>query len=154
MIIKIMRGKKVLPPTYLFLFIAIMGALHFFLPFTVVVQYPWSLSGWIFLFIGVVLNLVANNAFKYHHTTVKPFEESATLITTGVFRYCRHPMYLGMVFILTGLALIMGSLTPFLIIPAFLILMDRGFIEVEEQMLEKKFGQSWLTYKTKVRRWI
>jgi protein-S-isoprenylcysteine O-methyltransferase Ste14 len=101
--------------------------------------------------IGVVLNLLADRAFKFNQTTVKPFEESSTLITTGIFRYSRHPMYLGMVFILAGLALIMGSLTPFILILAFLILMDRVFIKVEEQMLEKKFGESWLTYKAKVR---
>lgn len=144
MYLEILNEKKMLPPTYLFLFIAIMGALHFFLPIAEIVPYPWLLFGWLFLFLGIILNLLADRAFKYYQTTVKPFEESTTLITTGVFRFSRHPVYLGMVSILIGLALIMGSLTPFVTIPPFLILMDRVFIKVEEQMLEKKFGESWL----------
>jgi protein-S-isoprenylcysteine O-methyltransferase Ste14 len=131
-----------------------MGFLHFFFPIAEIVRYPWWLIGWIILFFGITLNILADRAFKYFQTTVKPFEESSTLITTGIFRFSRHPMYLGMVFILTGLALAMGSLSPFIVIPLFLVLIDRVFIKVEEQMLEKRFGESWLKYKAKVRRWI
>ncbi|MBW1910265.1 MAG: isoprenylcysteine carboxylmethyltransferase family protein [Deltaproteobacteria bacterium] len=104
--------------------------------------------------IGIILNLVADGVFKKLGTTVKPFEESTALITTGVFRISRHPMYVGMVLILIGIAVLMGSLTPYAVIPVFAVLMEVVFIRVEERMLEEKFSEAWLVYKEKVRRWI
>jgi protein-S-isoprenylcysteine O-methyltransferase Ste14 len=50
--------------------------------------------------------------------------------------------------------MLLGSLTPWFMIPLFAILIDRLFIIVEEQMLLAKFGQTWLDYKARVRRWI
>jgi len=114
----------------------------------------WNLLGVVPLVIGIILNLVADGVFKKLGTTVKPFEESTALITTGVFRISRHPMYVGMVLILIGIAVLMGSLTPYAVIPVFAVLMEVVFIRVEERMLEEKFSEAWLVYKEKVRRWI
>lgn len=149
-----MKDKKVLPPTYLFIAIVIMVALHFLLPGAKVTAFPWNLSGIIPCAFGIVMNLIADRAFKKVGTTVKPFEESTVLITNGVFRVSRHPMYLGFVLILLGIAVFMGSLTPYVVIVVFAILMDVVFIRVEEKMLEDTFGEAWLQYKKKVRRWI
>ena len=55
---------------------------------------------------------------------------------------------------LLGLAILLGSLTPLWVVPIFAIVMDRVFIVVEERMLAEKFGQAWLDYKAKVRRWV
>ena len=148
------NSRLFLPPTYFFLAIAVMAALHFLLPGETVVRYPLSLTGAIPLLAGAILNLMADRAFKNHKTTVKPFEESTALITTGAYRICRHPMYLGMVLMLLGLAVLLGSLLPFMAIPIFAIFMQLHFVRVEEQMLEKRFGKSWLAYKRRVRRWI
>jgi protein-S-isoprenylcysteine O-methyltransferase Ste14 len=63
-------------------------------------------------------------------------------------------MYLGMVLILLGIAVLMGSLTPYAIVVVFTVLMDMIFIRVEEKMLEEKFGKVWLEYAQKVRRWV
>ena len=149
-----MKEKKVLPPTYLLIAIVLMLALHFLLPVYKIVPIPWNILGVIPLACGIALNLVADRAFHQAQTTVKPFEESTALITTGVFRITRNPMYLGYVLILVGVALLVRSLTPYAVIPIFAILMDRVFIGVEEQMLEKQFGQAWLEYAQKVRRWV
>ena len=149
-----MNGKRVLPPTYLLVAIVLMLALHFLFPVYKIVPIPWNLLGVVPLACGVALNLVADRAFHQAQTTVKPFEESAALITTGVFRISRNPMYLGYVLILLGVALIVRSVTSYAVIPVFAILMDRVFIRVEEQMLEKKFGQAWLEYAKRVRRWV
>ena len=64
---------------------------------------------------GIVLNIVADRAFKQRKTTVKPFQESASLVTSGVYRLSRHPMYLGFVLILLSMAIFAGSLTPMLV---------------------------------------
>ena len=60
------------------------------------------------LALGIALNLAADNSFKRYKTTVKPVENSTVLITAGVFRLSRHPMYLGFVLILVGITLLMG----------------------------------------------
>jgi protein-S-isoprenylcysteine O-methyltransferase Ste14 len=149
-----MQARRALPPTYLFVALAGMVLLHLLLPVLKLVNYPWNLLGVIPLVMGSVLNLIADAAFKKAQTTVKPFEESAALITSGVFRVCRHPMYLGMVLILLGIAILLGSLSPLLIVAIFAVLMERVFVRVEEVMLEQRFGAAWSAYKAQVRKWI
>ncbi|OYD15132.1 hypothetical protein CH333_06460 [candidate division WOR-3 bacterium JGI_Cruoil_03_44_89] len=149
-----MKGERMLPPTYLYLSIVIMAVLHFLFPVVKVIPFPWNLLGAVPLALGVVINILADSAFKKQETTVKPFEESKTLIMSGVFRISRHPMYIGFVLILIGLAVLMGTLTPYLVIVVFAFLMDFIFIRGEERMLEETFGENWLKYKKKVRRWI
>ena len=63
-------------------------------------------------------------------------------------------MYLSFVLILFGWALLMGSLTPFFIIPLFIILIDRKVIIIEERMLEARFGAAWEEYSTQTKRWV
>ena len=151
---KKVAGKIILPPVYLFVSIVLMVVLHFLLPLTEVIIYPWILLGFVPLLLGVILNLIADKAFKLANTTVKPFEESTTLITTGVFGITRHPMYLGMILILGGIAILMGTLTPFFVILLFAAVVDQIFVKIEERMLAEKFGQYWLDYRSKVRRWL
>ena len=146
--------KRALPPTYLLGSIVAMIALHFLLPWRRVIPHPWRLLGIAGVLVGIVLALVADRAFKRHRTTVKPFEESTSLVTTGAYAISRHPMYLGFVLLLGGIAVLLGSLTPLLVVGVFAVLMERMFIRVEERMMEAQFGQAWLAYKAKVRRWI
>lgn len=149
-----MNVKNILPPTYLLIAIVSMVALHFLLPFASLLPFPWNLLGLIPFMIGVGINILADNAFKRVNTTVKPHETSTTLITDGVFTFSRNPMYVGFVLILLGIAIFIGSLSPYLIVLLFPIVMEKMFISVEEQMLEKTFGNTWLTYKQQVRRWL
>jgi len=149
-----MKRKPVLPPTYLWTAMIVMVALHFVFPVKRIIPFPWDLLGVLPLVLGAALNLSADKAFRDAKTTVKPFQESAALITNGVYRISRHPMYLGFVLMLLGLAILLGSLTPLLVVPIFAVVMDRVFIVVEERMLAEKFDQAWLDYKAKVRRWV
>jgi protein-S-isoprenylcysteine O-methyltransferase Ste14 len=143
-----------LPPAFLLISILTMTAVHLLAPVSRFIPLPWSLLGLVALAGGILINVVAERAFRRAGTTVKPFEDSAALITSGVYRLSRHPMYLGLVLILVGIAVLLGSLTPFFVIPAFAILLDRRFIVVEERMLGQRFGESWVEYKAGVRRWI
>jgi protein-S-isoprenylcysteine O-methyltransferase Ste14 len=150
----LMPRKSVLPPTYLVAAIIVMVALHFVLPVKRILSFPWNLLGLLPLALGAALNIVADRDLRDAETTVKPFQESAALVTTGAYRISRHPMYLGFVLILLGLAILLGSLSPFIVVPVFAIVMNRVFIRIEEQMLAEKFGQAWLDYKARVRRWV
>jgi protein-S-isoprenylcysteine O-methyltransferase Ste14 len=149
-----MSGKKILPPIYLYSAIGLMIALHFMLPGMRVLSRPLTFLGFVPLAAGVAINLLADKAFSQRGTTVKPFQESSTLVTTGVFRITRNPMYLGFTLILIGIALLAGTLTPWIVIPIFAVLMDVVFIRAEEKMLEEKFGQAFVEYKQHTRRWV
>jgi protein-S-isoprenylcysteine O-methyltransferase Ste14 len=115
---------------------------------------PWKLLGLIPLAIGIVLNLLADNALHKRGTTVKPFQESSALVSDSVYGISRHPMYLGFVLMLIGVAILLGTLTPWIIVPIFALLMEFVFIREEEHMLKEKFGPIWLEYAKKVRRWL
>jgi protein-S-isoprenylcysteine O-methyltransferase Ste14 len=143
-----------LPPAYLFASLSAMVLLHFMVPVYQLTSQPWNAVGLIPMITGIVLNLAADAALKRHGTTVKPFEPSTALITSGVYKYSRNPMYLGMILILIGVALLMGSLTPYSIIPVFIIVIDKAFIRPEEDMLDRQFGRAWTEYRDKVRRWL
>ncbi len=149
-----MNDTKIMPTTYLLIALVLLVALHFVFPLMLIIPPLWNLLGLIPLALGVILNLAADRAFHQVHTTVKPFAESSTLVTDGVFKISRNPMYLGFVLILIGIAVLLRSLTPYLVVLAYAILMDRLFITVEEGMLAKKFGAQWQTYKESTRRWL
>jgi protein-S-isoprenylcysteine O-methyltransferase Ste14 len=148
------NSRRVLPPTYLLVALLVMVALHFGLPVTKIIPSLWNLVGIIPIICGIALNLVADGSFKQVETTVKPFQESTTLVTTGAYGISRHPMYLGYVLILLGVAVMLRSLTPFIVVPVFVALMEIVFMRVEERMLEGTFGEEWIEYRSKVRRWI
>jgi len=148
------RRARVLPPTYLLFAVVAMAALHLLAPWRHLIGLPWSLVGLVPLAIGVVLNLVADSDLEKHGTTVKPFEPSSALVTSGAYRVCRHPMYLGFTLILLGLATLMGTVTPFAVLPAFVALIETTFVRAEERTMEATFGDAWRAYKLRVGRWI
>ena len=149
-----MKAIMIIPPVWLFLSIVIMVLLHFLAPIARVFEFPWRLLGILPLGLGIAINLLADREFKRHMTAVKPLEESTALISTGVFQLSRHPMYLGFVLILLGIASLAGSLSPYGVVLAFAFFMDIVFIRHEERDLEKSFGRDWLDYRDKARRWI
>jgi protein-S-isoprenylcysteine O-methyltransferase Ste14 len=149
-----MKGKAVLPPTYLLVALILMALLHFLIPVVKFVPVPWNLLGILPLAAGIALNLLADRDFHQAETTVKPFENSSALVTTGVFRISRNPMYLGYMLILLGVGLLLRSLVPLVVIPVFGYLMARVFIRTEERMLQETFGPAWEAYAKRVRRWI
>jgi len=149
-----MNKPKIYPPAYLLIFLLIVLALQFLLPLTKIVPSPWNAFGVIFLIAGIVINLQADGLFHRAGTTVQPDGEPSALVTQGIFRLSRNPMYLGFTLVLFGSAFLFGTLTPFLTVPAFMLLVERRFILAEERTLEKEFQQSYLDYKKAVRRWI
>jgi len=148
------NGQRTLPPTYLFVALAVMVGCHYVVPHTRLIPFPWVVAGCVPLGIGLVVACVTSEALKKAGTTVKPFEESTALITTGVFTASRNPMYVGFVLMLAGVAVILGSTTPFCVVPTFAVVMDVVFVAPEERMLASRFGEAWTTYAARTRRWI
>lgn len=147
-------GNKIMPTTYLLLAILLCIALHWLAPIAFIISAPWNLLGILPVLFGIWINLSADRAFKLAKTTVKPFEVSTALIQKGAFRLSRNPMYLGFAALLLGISVMLRSLSPFIVVVLFAILIDRVFIRVEEGMLEDGFGDEWRRYRSQVRKWF
>ena len=145
---------RVMPPVYLLGAILAMVALHFGLPVLAIVPSPLNWIGIIPLSAGLAMVLWSAFAFNRAGTAIRPFEESSDLVTHGLYRYSRNPIYLGMVLFLFGLAAILGSATPVLVIPVFIWIIQSRFIVFEERGLERTFGERFTEYRRRVRRWI
>jgi len=143
-----------MPPVYFYGAIGLMVVLRVLLPGAGLFPFPWNLAGVVVLLAGIVLVLHVDRVLARHGTTVKPHLETTTLITTGVFGYSRHPMYLGFALVLAGVAVLLGSATPWLVVPAYVLFMDATFIRLEETKLTRAYGETWLRYSTEVRRWV
>mgnify|MGYP001375875249 CR=1 FL=1 len=146
--------KPVYPPAYVLASCLLMVALHFIAPVRQVVHGAFRLLGLIPMAFGLAVVLWAAGIFDRAGTAIKPFQESSVLVQRGPFLVSRNPMYLSMVCALVGVAVLAGSVSPFLVVPAFAILIDRRFIRAEEAILERRFGAEYVAYKARVRRWL
>jgi len=109
----------------------------------------------VLLIVGLVIDILALTSFKKNQTTINPMqpEQSSILITSGIYKFSRNPMYLGLLLILTACVMFLGS-TPFIMLPIFIFYITRFQILPEEIILQKKFPKSYVLYKSRVRRWI
>ncbi len=101
-----------------------------------------SLMGWFFF------------TMRRADTPIDPREPVSNLATGGPFRYTRNPAYLSMTMIYAGVSSLANALSSMLLLPAVLLVIQRGVIEREERYLERTFGEEYLRYKEQVRRWI
>ncbi|MBL1378622.1 methyltransferase family protein [Zobellella iuensis] len=115
-----------------------------------------GLAALLVLAAGLALMAVAAWQLLRAHTTVLPFhpEQASHLVTTGVFRRSRNPIYLADLLLLLAWLLWLGSLFNLLWLAAFVIYMNRVQIAAEERALAAKFGKPYLDYCARVRRWL
>ncbi|MCH8262002.1 MAG: isoprenylcysteine carboxylmethyltransferase family protein [Proteobacteria bacterium] len=151
--------RKIIPPAYLMTSLLLMFILDRYLPVQDIISSTFNYSGFNYMAIFVGLSgfaLIASSViyFKISATAIRPFETSTALVKGGPYRFTRNPMYLGMVLILIGTAIYLGSLAPWFIIPVFFLIIQEWFIKHEEPFLENIFGKEYQDYRTKVRRWI
>ena len=105
---------------------------------------------------GMSLGIMGVTQFRKAQTTPNPqaLEKVSSLVTSGIYRYSRNPMYLGLVLILLGWAFYLSHFLAFVLLPVFILYMTRFQIQPEEQMMARKFGKTYQAYLNKVRRWI
>ena len=148
-------NTKLLPPTVFYALLILSIASHFLVPTVTLIRPPYSyLLGVPLILVGAGLTIWADALFKKRNTPVKPMDLPVSFVTDGPFRITRHPMYLGMAAILLGVAIVLGSILPFVFPILFVALMERLFITLEEANLERAFGEDYRAYKQRVRRWI
>ena len=104
--------------------------------------------------LGVVLLATAFRAFRRAGTSPDPGEPTKRVVTDGPFRFTRNPIYLGFTLIYLGITVALSSLGALLLLLPALAIIDRGVIVREERYLARRFGDKYLRYKTRVRRWL
>lgn len=143
-----------LAPVLLGVAFAAMHVLDKHFPGTLVFHMPGKMLGWVPMAIGGGLCLAGAGRFFRRGNKLMPTPTGRTLVTDGVFRLSRNPMYLGMALILVGLAITAGSATVWLVPPVFVVVIDRQLIRREEAMLAAQFGTDYDDYRRRVRRWV
>ena len=113
----------------------------------------WGVGG-VLVVAGVVLLASFNTSFARKGTAVEPWKPTTAIVTTGPYRFTRNPAYLGMALVYIGIAVMSQALWVLVPLPFVLAVIDRGVIAREERYLERKFGQEYLDFKARRRRWI
>jgi protein-S-isoprenylcysteine O-methyltransferase Ste14 len=145
---------RILPLVWLSLAVLLMTALHWFGPQGHYLVAPWTGVGCIPAILGIWMAAASAQAFRRRATGLLPFDEATALVTDGFFRFTRNPMYLGMVLALLGLALVFGCFPTLIPVAGFALIIHYGFILREERFMEEAFGDEYLAYKRRVRRWL
>ena len=148
------QKRRFPPPVYLVLTLIVMSLLNYHLPIVRWWTPPASYAGFILIVLGTWMTGYSARLFTRAGTPLIPFERTTTLITYGLYRFTRNPMYLGLVIIVLGVAILQGSLGSFLPLPVFVWILQTTFVRGEERFLEALFGAQYLDYKRSVRRWI
>jgi protein-S-isoprenylcysteine O-methyltransferase Ste14 len=105
--------------------------------------------------LGAIISIAGVISFRRAKTTVNPMKpgSASSLVISGVYKFTRNPMYLGLLFVLSGFVVLRANALALIWIPAFVLYMNRFQIIPEERALESLFKDEFLAYKAKVRRW-
>jgi len=146
--------QKIRPPHIILLLLSTAIALELIFKPNHVIGLPYDILGVVFFSLGAYINVAATRQFSRSKTPVPHNETPKTVVTEGIFKLSRNPMYLGGVFVFLGIALMVGS-WPFF--AAWIImgtLLNLIYMPWEEKRMEELFGDDYLKYKLKTRRWI
>jgi len=127
---------------------------HFVFPIQIVLGFPFTLIGLAPIIVGLFINLQATRTLTKNNPTLSASENPKVLVTGGFFQYSRNPMDLGGIILGFGLAILLGSLVSFVFPAIFFLLLHFLFIPDEEEELKGLFGEEYLDYVKRVRKWI
>ena len=147
---------KIPPPVYGLLTALIIWWIASILPSLELLPGWFKQAGILLIVIGISLDLTALSQFFKQKTTPNPLSpnKANTIVVSGLYRYSRNPMYLGLLISLTGWALYLGNLAGLACLPIFVLLLNQMQIKPEERALKEKFGESYRNYLRDVRRWL
>jgi protein-S-isoprenylcysteine O-methyltransferase Ste14 len=145
---------KIQPPLLALLNIALAFLLTWLIPLPLSVPPILRVSGFPLVVLGFLLGMGALIAFRHARMTHEPRDTVTRLVTSGIYRFTRNPVYLGFLLMQVGLLLNAGSYWGILLTPIMVLLFNRLVIEQEELSLTQKFGDGYRSYKSKVGRWI
>jgi protein-S-isoprenylcysteine O-methyltransferase Ste14 len=147
-------AKIIIPPFLFLICLLVMILLHRAWPITPLFPFPYNLLGIAPMVAGMLMGFLGFSRFMRVKTNLYTFGEPGKLVTDGIFKYTRNPMYLGLSLLLLGAWMLLGSLSPILAVAFFVITADRWYIRYEEQQLATKFGEEFERYRRRTRRWV
>ncbi|MGH7884249.1 MAG: methyltransferase family protein, partial [Thermodesulfobacteriota bacterium] len=109
-----------IPPVYLLVAIITMLWMNYIFPLFDIFEGNIRYMGFLLITLGTITIILAAKLFHRADTPLRVFEKPKNLVTGGIYRFTRNPIYMGMVIILTGLGVFLGGLTPFFVIPIFI----------------------------------
>ena len=142
------------PPYFLLLAIVASILLHFYFPIVKMIPLKYNYIGIPIMIASYALIGHVDYLFKQKQTTIDSFGKASILITDGVFKISRNPIYLGMALLLFGLCVLLRSASTLIPLALFIIIINVIIIPKEEKSLKDTFGDSYILYLKKVRRWI
>jgi protein-S-isoprenylcysteine O-methyltransferase Ste14 len=117
-------------------------------------DFPARLLGALPLLVGLGLAVLGSNLFEKAGTNINTFADPDVLITDGLYRFSRNPMYLGFVLLLLGAAILLGSTPALVVAAAYFLITDRWYIAFEERAMARVFGEAYRRYQQQTRRWL
>ena len=147
-------GVIALPPLILAATIALGLVLNYFWPASFLPPANATPLGVLVILGAYALGISAVQEMQAANTPLDVRKPSTGIVTSGVFQRSRNPIYLAMLLLYTGIAILANSLWILILVLPFAIVLQKGVIEPEEAYLEHKFGEKYLRYKAEVRRWI
>jgi protein-S-isoprenylcysteine O-methyltransferase Ste14 len=147
---------KIPPPIYALGIAYIMWLLNRHFPVAHFIESPWNKIGIGIILIALLFDVWSILLFFKKRTTPNPMKPSnaSGLVTEGLYKISRNPMYVVMIIMLVGYGVWLGSVTPFLVIPLCYWVITEMQIKPEEKALGEKFGKDYQDYKNSVRRWL
>jgi protein-S-isoprenylcysteine O-methyltransferase Ste14 len=146
--------KKLLPINLLLICLLSLVVLWWLFPISQFLSAPATFIGLIPLAGGLLITVLGEKQFKDAGTNIKTFNDPDILVKDGVFKYSRNPMYLGLVLVLLGVAVLLGSISSLAVVVAFFAITDRWYIRYEEGAMARRFGEEYEAYKAQTRRWL
>ena len=131
-----------------------MTGLWWLFPITNFLTFPISLIGILPFLVGLGIAKWGSDIFEKKETNIETFDDPDMIVTDGLYKTSRNPMYLGFLIALFGLFILFGCLSPLFIVVIFFVITDRWYIEFEEAAMDRVFGDKFLEYKAKTRRWL
>jgi len=148
------KPPLMIPPVWLVLVLAGMYALDRWLPLIQLWGESFTILAKILVYAGLALDGWGAVRFLMVKTGLIPFTPVKALVKTGPYRFSRNPMYIGMLMLSLGAAIHFGSLSPFLLLPVFFLILRNRFVIPEEAMLSNVIGKDYLDYLKERRRWL
>lgn len=119
-----------------------------------IIPKPFNYLGIALITLGIIMILIVVRELKKNNTEIHTFRKPGKLVTNGLFRISRNPIYLGFTISLVGVWVLLGTILPILGCLVFIVVTDNYYIPFEEQNMENIFRDEYKNYKKKVRRWI
>ena len=145
---------KIHPPILLLLHIFAAFLLNWLLPLPFAFANKLAWVGYLLVLVGIGLTISAAGQVIQAHTTLDPHGTVTEIVTSGPYRFSRNPIYLGFVCLLIGFPFIFGGYWGLILSPVLMVSLYQLVIKHEEAYLERKFGDIYTSYKSRVRRWL